>query len=67
MPIVPAYGCENYGIPVVRRNAEAWRHFDVVGMIENDYSLPVEGHGKFNLPFQDLSCRSNAALICESF
>lgn len=37
-PLVPAFGLEEYGLPVPRRNAETWRHFDVVGMIETDYS-----------------------------
>lgn len=45
MPIVPAFGCENYGIPVIRRNAEAWRHFDVLGMIETDYSQTADDYG----------------------
>lgn len=32
----PAYGLEQFGLPVPRRNAETWRHFDVVGMIAAD-------------------------------
>jgi hypothetical protein len=31
--IYPAYGLERYGLPIPRRNAEAWRSFDVPGMI----------------------------------
>lgn len=38
-PLVPAYGLEEFGLPVPRRNAETWRHFDVAGMIEQDYSI----------------------------
>lgn len=29
----PAYGLEKFGLPVPRRNAETWRHFDVSGMV----------------------------------
>lgn len=43
-PIVPAFGCENYSVPVVRRRAEAWRHFDVLGMIQTDYSQIPEDY-----------------------
>mmetsp|Transcript_15583 Transcript_15583/g.34019 ORF Transcript_15583/g.34019 Transcript_15583/m.34019 type:complete len:674 (-) Transcript_15583:96-2117(-) len=38
-PLVPAYGLEEFGLPVPRRNAETWRHFDVAGMIEQSYSF----------------------------
>ena len=31
--IHPSYGLESYGLPIPRRNAEAWRNFDVTGMI----------------------------------
>jgi hypothetical protein len=31
----PAYGLEAYGLPIPRRNAETWRHFDVGGMVED--------------------------------
>eukprot|EP00560_Eucampia_antarctica_P007556 CAMPEP_0197827626 /NCGR_PEP_ID=MMETSP1437-20131217/4355_1 /TAXON_ID=49252 ORGANISM="Eucampia antarctica, Strain CCMP1452" /NCGR_SAMPLE_ID=MMETSP1437 /ASSEMBLY_ACC=CAM_ASM_001096 /LENGTH=684 /DNA_ID=CAMNT_0043428547 /DNA_START=62 /DNA_END=2116 /DNA_ORIENTATION=+ len=37
-PILPAYGLEQHGLPIPRRNAEAWRNFDVAGMIGTDYS-----------------------------
>ena len=37
-PLTPAFGLEQYGLPIPRRNAETWRHFDVVGMINTDYS-----------------------------
>lgn len=37
-PILPSYGLEQHGLPIPRRNAEAWRHFDVAGMVETDYS-----------------------------
>ena len=36
--ILPAYGLEQYGLPIPRKNAESWRHFDVVGMVNVDYS-----------------------------
>lgn len=44
-PLVPAFGLEQFGIPIPRRNADAWRHFDVLGMIAQDYSGTVQGHG----------------------
>ena len=43
--ILPAYGLEQYGLPIPRRNAEAWRHFDVAGMIGTDYSADFPGAG----------------------
>ena len=45
-PLYPAYGCERFGLPVCRRGAEAWRHFDVGGLCEVDYSGVVEGVGE---------------------
>jgi Fe-S cluster assembly scaffold protein SufB len=33
--LYPAYGLETYGLPIPRRNAEAWRCFDVPGMISD--------------------------------
>ena len=44
-PLYPAYGLETYGLPVLRRGAEAWRHFDVNGLIAMDYSTQPEGVG----------------------
>jgi Fe-S cluster assembly scaffold protein SufB len=44
-PLYPAYGLETYGLPVLRRGAEAWRHFDVNGLIAVDYSTQPEGIG----------------------
>jgi hypothetical protein len=46
-PLVPAFGLEQYGLPIPRRNAETWRHFDVVGMVQTDYSRVVEHLGEF--------------------
>jgi Fe-S cluster assembly scaffold protein SufB len=37
-PLTVPFGLEQYGIPVPRRNAEAWRHFDVAGLVAHDYS-----------------------------
>ena len=37
-PVLPAYGLEQFGLPTPRRNAEAWRHFDVAGLVGIDYS-----------------------------
>jgi hypothetical protein len=55
-PLVPAFGLEQYGLPIPRRNAETWRHFDVVGMVETDYSGLVEGLGEFHIVFLRLGC-----------
>ena len=37
-PLTPAYGLEQFGLPTPRRNAETWRHFDVAGLVSQDYS-----------------------------
>lgn len=44
-PLVPAFGLEQYGLPIPRRNAETWRQFDVAGMVEQDYSTLALGTG----------------------
>lgn len=44
-PLYPAYGLENYGLPVLRRGAEAWRQFNVGGLVAVDYSARPEGVG----------------------
>lgn len=44
-PLYPAYGLETYGLPVPRRGAEAWRHFDVNSLVAVDYSGRPEGTG----------------------
>ncbi|KAL3770847.1 hypothetical protein ACHAW5_000444 [Stephanodiscus triporus] len=44
-PLYPAYGLETYGLPVLRRGAEAWRHFDVNGLVSVDYSARPAGIG----------------------
>lgn len=44
-PLTPAYGCEEFGIPVPRKNAEAWRHFDVVGLVKQNYASLTQGNG----------------------
>eukprot|EP00526_Cylindrotheca_closterium_P007741 CAMPEP_0113654786 /NCGR_PEP_ID=MMETSP0017_2-20120614/29340_1 /TAXON_ID=2856 /ORGANISM="Cylindrotheca closterium" /LENGTH=663 /DNA_ID=CAMNT_0000567953 /DNA_START=79 /DNA_END=2070 /DNA_ORIENTATION=- /assembly_acc=CAM_ASM_000147 len=44
-PLTPAFGLEEFGLPVPRRNAETWRHFDVPGMVERDYSGTPEENG----------------------
>ncbi|KAI2507547.1 Uncharacterized protein family (UPF0051) [Fragilaria crotonensis] len=37
-PLVPAFGLEEFGLPIPRRNADTWRQFDVPGMVSQDYS-----------------------------
>lgn len=44
-PLYPAYGLETYGLPVLRRGAEAWRNFDVNSLIAVDYSTRPKGIG----------------------
>lgn len=44
-PLYPAYGLETFGLPVLRRGAEAWRQFDVNGLTAMDYSTQPEGIG----------------------
>lgn len=62
MPIVPAFGCEQYGIPIIRRMAEAWRHFDVLGMIDTDFALVPDGHGT-DLILDDATAERNESLL----
>lgn len=47
-PLVPAYGTEVFGLPVPRRNAETWRHFDVSGMVKKMYPLTVTSPTAFH-------------------
>lgn len=42
VPLLPSFGLEQYGLPIPRRNAETWRHFDVTGMVNQDYSATNE-------------------------
>jgi Fe-S cluster assembly scaffold protein SufB len=44
-PLTPSFGLEEYGLPIPRRNAETWRHFDVAGMVEENYAGTPEGTG----------------------
>lgn len=44
-PLYPAYGLETFGLPVLRRGAEAWRQFDVNSLLAMDYSTQPEGIG----------------------
>ncbi len=44
-PILPSYGLEQYGLPIPRRNAEAWRQYDVPGLVGTDYSGTPTGIG----------------------
>lgn len=45
-PLTPAFGLEEFGLPIPRRNAETWRHFDVSGMVNQDYSGICENTDK---------------------
>lgn len=45
-PLTPAFGLEEFGLPTPRRNAEAWRHFDVASMVAQDYSGVCQGNGE---------------------
>lgn len=44
-PLTPAFGLEQFGLPIPRRNAETWRQFDVAGMVEQDYSGATDDVG----------------------
>lgn len=55
-PLTPSFGLEEFGLPVPRRNAETWRHFDVASMVGQDYSGSCEGNGEpLDLSDDDLS------------
>ena len=44
-PLYPAYGLETYGLPVPRRGAEAWKNFDVTGLVSVGYPARPDGTG----------------------
>eukprot|EP00980_Cylindrotheca_fusiformis_P005018 scaffold1062_cov130-Cylindrotheca_fusiformis.AAC.24 len=52
-PLTPAFGLEEFGLPTPRRNAETWRHFDVSGMVGQDYSGSTEGNGGSSFVFRE--------------
>jgi Fe-S cluster assembly scaffold protein SufB len=41
-PLTPAYGLEAFGLPVPRRGAEAWRQFDVTGLVSQPYRAQMK-------------------------
>jgi len=43
--VYPAYGLETYGLPTPRRKAEAWKTFDLKGLVSCDYSETQKGVG----------------------
>lgn len=45
-PLTPAFGLEEFGLPIPRRNAETWRHFDVAGLVGQKYSGNTADVGK---------------------
>ena len=63
-PLYPAYGLEEFGLPIPRRNAEPWRHFDVVGMIQQDYSLDTAPGGQGS--WSDQQCATYQASLVAS-
>ena len=63
-PILPAYGLEQYGLPIVRRNGEAWRQFDVTGLVGTDYSGSVAGTGT-DLSLDDSQIQTYTATLKE--
>jgi len=63
-PILPAYGLEQYGVPVVRRNADAWRQFDVTGLVGTDYSGSVAETGT-DLPLDESLVETYTAALKE--
>ena len=40
-----AYGTTTFNIPVPRNRAEAWRHFDVPGLVKHDFPAVVSELG----------------------
>jgi hypothetical protein len=41
-----AFGCETFNIPIVRKKAEAFRHFDVEGLVKFDFKSVEADDGK---------------------
>eukprot|EP00934_Nitzschia_sp_Nitz4_P009486 Nitzschia sp. Nitz4//scaffold86_size83305//33503//35834//NITZ4_005256-RA/size83305-snap-gene-0.166-mRNA-1//-1//CDS//3329559232//9476//frame0 len=44
-PLTPAYGLEEFGLPVPRKNAEAWRQFELMRMVKTNFTALPEGNG----------------------
>jgi Fe-S cluster assembly scaffold protein SufB len=66
-PLYPAYGLETYGLPVLRRGAEAWRNFDVNGLIAVDYSSRPLGIGSdYVVEGDDDEKKKNEGMIVSS-
>lgn len=60
--VLPAYGLEQYGLPTPRKNAETWRHFDVVGMVNVDYSGQPDGIGSELVLEDDIAKRYKSTM-----
>ena len=60
--VLPAFGLEQYGLPTPRKNAETWRHFDVVGMVNVDYSGQPDGIGSDLVLDDDVAKRYKSAM-----
>jgi len=55
--VYPAYGLETYGLPTPRRKAEAWKTFDVNGLVGADYSLTQNGVGSDSILDDEVASR----------
>ena len=60
--VLPVFGLEQYGLPTPRKNAETWRHFDVVGMVNVDYSGQPDGIGSDLVLDDDVAKRYKSAM-----
>lgn len=44
-PWLPPFGIEKYGIVMPRRGAEAWKQFDLTGLVQQEYQHLPESYG----------------------
>jgi Fe-S cluster assembly scaffold protein SufB len=65
-PLTPAYGLETYGMPVPRRGAEAWRQFDVNGLVAEPYASLMQCHvGHLDLDHVRTSLESKGSWLSD--
>jgi Fe-S cluster assembly scaffold protein SufB len=65
-PLTPSYGLEQYGMPIPRRGAEAWRQFDVNGLVAQPYATLMQCHlGHLDLDHVRASLESKGSWLSD--
>jgi Fe-S cluster assembly scaffold protein SufB len=63
-PLTPAYGLEAFGLPVPRRGAEAWRQFDVNGLVSQPYRYRMAMPQQWRSLREDTSDEGSTTTLC---